>query len=50
MKPEAEIVELEVISMLALSPNGTMAVDAEHEAEEELANQRRTFWNEIGSW
>lgn len=50
MKPETEIVELEVISMLAVSAGGIMTVDAENEADEELASQRRTFWDEIGSW
>lgn len=53
IKPEAEIVELEVVTMLAISGGGGMNVDGEHEldpdeGDSELSNRRRNYWSEVG--
>jgi len=53
IKPEAEIVELEVVTMLAISGGGGMNVDGENEldpdaGDSELSNRRRNYWSEVG--
>lgn len=53
IKPETEIAELEVVTMLAISDGGGMNVDGDNELDPdagdgELANRRRNYWNEVG--
>ena len=49
IKPEIEIVEVEPITMLAISSEGGLDVDGTEEPDEELSNRRRNFWSEIDS-
>lgn len=52
IKPEIEVIELEVSSMLAVSPGGNINVDGDTEIDpehgSELSNRRRNYWNEVG--
>ena len=48
VKPAAEVIELELVSMLAISSGGTLQVKGDVEADEELSNRRRNFWDEVG--
>ena len=51
IKPEIEIVVLELITMLAISSEGGLDVKDEEinpDTGSELSNRRRNYWNEIG--
>ena len=54
IKPEMEIVELEPITMLAISSEGGLDVKDEEinpDTGSELSNRRRNYWKEIdGGW
>lgn len=52
IKPELEIVELEPITMLAISSEGGLDVKNEEidydNDGSELSNRRRNYWKEVG--
>lgn len=49
--PAIEVVEMELISMLAVSNGEEIGGDPNTPPTEELSNRRRNFWNEIdGGW
>lgn len=51
IKPEIEIVELEPITMLAISSEGGLDVKNEEinpDTGSELSNRRRNYWKEVG--
>lgn len=54
IKPEIEIVVLELITMLAISDGGGLDVKDEEinpDTGSELSNRRRNYWKEIdGGW
>ncbi len=51
IKPEIEIVVLELITMLAISSEGGLDVKDEEinpDTGSELSNRRRNYWQEVG--
>ena len=51
IKPEIEIVVLELITMLAISSEGGLDVKDEEinpDTGSELSNRRRNYWKEVG--
>ena len=48
--PAIEVVEMESVSMFAVSDGGEMGGDFEEKPDEELSNRRRNYWNEVGGW
>ena len=47
--PAIEVVEMEPISMCAVSNNESIGGDKDTPPAEELSNRRRNFWDEVGS-
>lgn len=52
IKPEIEIIEIEPVSMLAISEGGGLNVKGDEEIDpdngSELSNRRRNYWKEVG--
>jgi len=46
VKPITEVVDMELMNMLAISNGGTMTV-SNAEADEELSNERRGGWGDL---
>ena len=53
IKPEIEVIEIEPITMLAISEGGGLNVKGDEEIDyehggSELSNRRRNYWKEVG--
>ena len=53
IKPEIEIIEIEPVTMLAISEGGGLNVKGDEEIDFEnggsvLSNRRRNYWKEVG--
>ena len=53
IKPEIEVIEIEPITMLAISEGGGLNVKGNEEIDydnggSELSNRRRNYWKEVG--
>ena len=48
--PAIEVVEMESVSMFAVSDNDEMGGNPEEKPDEELSNRRRNYWDEVGGW
>ena len=53
IKPEIEVIEIEPITMLAISEGGGLNVNGDKEIDydkggSELSNRRRNYWKEVG--
>ena len=48
--PAIEVVEMESVSMFAVSNGGEIGGNPDEEFDEELSNRRRNYWNEVGGW
>ncbi len=53
IKPEIEVIEIEPITMLAISEGGGLNVNGNEEIDydndgSELSNRRRNYWKEVG--
>ena len=47
IRPEVEVIEVEPITMLAISSEGGLDVDGGNEPDEELSNRRRGQWGNL---